>query len=100
MTIMVLLGFVACDSGSDYLSLEEIDGSELQELINNAEEGATIYLEKAIYKLSDPLVIDKPITIIGAMIGTTRASIIDYSGQLFDISDYEDASSTRAGLEV
>ncbi len=90
MTIMVLLGFVACDSGSDYLSLEEIDGSELQELINNAEEGATIYLEKAIYKLSDPLVIDKPITIIGAMIGTTRASIIDYSGQLFDISDYED----------
>ena len=90
MAVLLLFGFVSCDPAVEPDGDKEIAGSELQKLIDEAESGETINLEAAVYKLTEPLVINKPLKIVGAMDGSDRASVLDYSGQLFETDSFSD----------
>ena len=90
MMALLLFGFVSCDPAVESDGTKEIAGSELQKLIDEAEAGNTINLEAAVYKLTEPLVINKPLKIVGAMDGSDRASVLDYSGQLFETDSFSD----------
>ena len=61
MAVLLLFGFVSCDPAVEPDGDKEIAGSELQKLIDEAESGETINLEAAVYKLTEPLVINKPL---------------------------------------
>ena len=74
------------------------DGSgnlrSLEEAVQQARPGAVIYLKAGIHRLKHPLVIDKPLTLIGEGMETTRIvcdgeeCVVKFSGNgLFSVSD-------------
>jgi len=77
---------VAPDGSGDFHSLEEA--------VQKARSGATIYLKAGIHRLKRPLVIDKPMTLIGEGMETTRIvcngeeCVVKFSGNgLFSARD-------------
>jgi parallel beta-helix repeat protein len=77
---------VAPDGSGNFRSLEEA--------VQQARPGAVIYLKAGIHRLKHPLVIDKPLTLIGEGMETTRIvcdgeeCVVKFSGNgLFSVSD-------------
>jgi parallel beta-helix repeat protein len=77
---------VAPDGSGDFHSLEEA--------VQKARSGATIYLKAGMHRLKRPLVIDKPLTLIGEGMETTRivcdgeGCVVEFSGDgLFSARD-------------
>jgi parallel beta-helix repeat protein len=77
---------VAPDGSGDFHSLEEA--------VQKARSGATIYLKAGMHRLKRPLVIDKPMTLIGEGMETTRIvcdgekCVVEFSGDgLFSARD-------------
>jgi len=77
---------VAPDGSGNFRSLEEA--------VQQARPGAVIYLKAGIHRLKHPLVIDKPLTLIGEGMETTRIVcdgeeyVVKFSGNgLFSVSD-------------
>jgi hypothetical protein len=65
LNITELMGLYLYLEGPEYVYLEESDIS-LQELIDNADNGATVTVPPAIYALSRPICIRKNITLVGS----------------------------------
>ena len=77
---------VAPDGSGDFRSLEEA--------VPKAQSGATLYLKAGAHRLAHPLTLDKPLTLIGEGIETTRIvcdgekCVVSFSGDgLFSASD-------------
>jgi parallel beta-helix repeat protein len=77
---------VASDGSGDFCDLEEA--------VQKAQSGTTIHLKAGIYRLKRPLVIDKPMTLIGEGMETTRIvcdgeeCVVKFSGDgLFSARD-------------
>jgi parallel beta-helix repeat protein len=77
---------VASDGSGDFRDLEEA--------VQKAQSGTTIHLKAGIYRLKRPLVIDKPLTLIGEGMETTRIvcdgeeCVVKFSGDgLFSARD-------------
>jgi parallel beta-helix repeat protein len=77
---------VASDGSGDFCDLEEA--------VQKAQSGTTIHLKAGIYRLKRPLVIDKPLTLIGEGMETTRIvcdgeeCVVKFSGDgLFSARD-------------
>lgn len=54
-------------------------GESIQEAINNASEGQTIYIEKGIYTLDSSIIVNKTVTLLGEDVNET---IIDGHGEI------------------
>lgn len=95
----ILMLFSSCSDKPEGIVMTEHLGSELEKLIEETPEGDTLTLSPGIYNLSEPLVINKAITIKGSVDDSGNpVTVFDYSGQLFDATKYEeDCKNTWLG---